>query len=61
MYEIGDIVNYVPGCNQEKASGFGAELLKPRKGVVVYINREHRFYRAAFEIGDMTLYECYKF
>ena len=61
MYEIGDKVKFVPGCNQEKSSGFGDILQKERKGIVVYINKAHRFYRAVCEVESMKLYESFKY
>ncbi len=61
MYEIGDTVKFVPGCNQEKSSGFGDVLRKERKGIVVYVNKAHRFYRAVCEMESMKLYESFKY
>lgn len=61
MYEIGETVKFVPGCNQEKSSGFVDILKKERKGIVVYVNKSHRFYRAVCEVESMKLYESFKY
>ena len=61
MYEIGETVKFVPGCNQEKSSGFGDILQKERNGIVTYVNKAHRFYRAVCEVESMKLYESFKY
>ena len=64
MIEIGDKVRFKPCLffdrNQRETSGGFAEITEVT-GTVIYINAEHLFYRAEYEMNGNILYECFKF
>lgn len=61
MFEIGQAYSFTPGANQEKAAGFGKELMQQRTGEIVYINEAHRFVRVKLVLPSITIYECFKY
>ena len=59
--EIGDRWRFIPCSNYDHSAGFGEILMREITGTVVEVNREHRWFRVAYERGGRTGYECFKF
>jgi hypothetical protein len=62
MPEIGKKISFVPAAFM----GIGsvkvlADMPRKVKGVIDYINYEHRWFRARFEVWGQTMHECFKF
>ncbi len=66
-HEIGDRMTFVPTAmlpgsgSMSKWANAPTEFAQPVTGRVVYINREHRWLRVAWENGESTQHECFKF
>ena len=55
---VGATVCFVPSTY---TSTFPATKRDMRRGKIVYVNRDHRFFRVAYETGGYTLHQCFKF
>lgn len=62
--EIGEKIRFRPRAFAE-GLGIADRDIDDRRGMVTgrvtYINRAHRFYCVAFEAGETTMHECFKF
>ena len=59
--EVGDKLRFIPAANYDHSAGFGEILLREVTGTVVEVNSEHRWFRVAYQRGEATGYECFKF
>ena len=59
--EVGDRWRFIPSANLDHSAGFAEILLRQITGTVVEVNREHRWFRVAYQRGGQTGYECFKF
>ena len=66
MYEIGDKITFTPSAVFAADNGQDASRIRNERnrvtGVVVAINRKHRWYRVAYKPEyDSEQHECFKF
>lgn len=62
--EIGDEMTWVPSSFYEMAEDHALRVgaLRTVTGSVVYVNREHGYYRVRAQLpGGAVLHECFKF
>ena len=60
-HKIGDAVKFKPCANVDKSAGFGDILGALVTGTVVQVNERNRWYRAAYETPQGTMYETFKY
>lgn len=60
MIEIGDKITFRPAAFFDNPSGYGPAPTQVT-GTVIYINKEHRYYRVAYEMPGCIGHECFKF
>lgn len=58
---MGDRLRFKPCANVDKTAGFGDILGCEVAGTVVQVNEERRWYRAAYETPQGTMYETFKY
>ena len=63
--KIGDKVTFVPSCERDDpythSPALRHENEKSVTGVIVGVNRGHRFYRVEYKLGDSIQHECFKY
>lgn len=62
--EIGEPFTWVPSgfCEMEEQHALRVGALRTVTGEVVYVNREHGYYRVRAQLpGGAVLHECFKF
>lgn len=63
-YRIGDKIRFTPAAwldERSASSGRWGKIDTSVLGVVVGINRAHRFYRVRYEAAGTVQHECFKF
>lgn len=62
MPNIGDKISFVPHAFMNPSAEFGKRSYPVKvKAEIVYINHEHRWFRARYETCGNVHHECFKF
>lgn len=63
MIKLGTTIRFSPSPFTEFEEATRCRMNAPVSviGKIVYINSEHRFFRARYEVHGHSFYECFKF
>lgn len=63
MPKIGDRVSFLPSAFMvSNTPGKALQGIPQRvKATITYINEEHRYFRATFDVHGQPMHECFKF